>query len=150
MKGILKKSLSFVAKKVGLGSAADAVRSAIDIVSNAIGNDPELQKELREFELAELKTLAEESDGIRGLWKEEIKSGSAFVRNARPWGLYMGYTLIFIDLGILSIANAISAAFGGLDIPFNILPREFYALFGTMFTGSLIYRGVDKRRITNG
>lgn len=149
MKGILEKALNFVANKVGLGDAANAVKSAIEIVFNAINDNPQLQKELREFEMKELKALMEEGEGIRDLWKEEIKSGSAFVRNARPWGLYMGYTLIFIDLGILSIANALSTAFGGPIIPCNVLPREFYALFGTMFTGSLVYRAVDKRRNTN-
>lgn len=139
---IFKDILGAIGEVTGISSVGDAAKSILDAVS---GN-PDAEKKLQELELEKIKLQIQESEGIRNLWKEEIKSGDAFVRRARPWGLYVGYSLMMIDMGLIPLFNTISAAFGGPIAPSDNLSTQFYALFGTMFTGSLIYRAVDKRR----
>jgi hypothetical protein len=134
--------LKVVGKVTGVSSVAEAAQTVWD----AVTGDPEAEKAMQQFELEKMKELMKESESIRALWAEEIKSGDAFVRRARPWGLYLGYTLLFIDLGLLSIINAVSQAFSGPPVPCCVLPTMFYGLFTTMFTGSLVYRAYDKRR----
>lgn len=143
---IFKKILGAVGDVTGIGSVGEAAKTIL----GAITGNSDAEAKIKELELKEMKLQIEEGEGIRALWKEEIKSGDAFVRRARPWGLYVGYSLMLIDLGLLSLANAMSTVFGGPVIPTNILPTQFYALFGTMFTGSLVYRAVDKRRNIEG
>ena len=143
---IFKSILSAVGDVTGISSVGDAAKTVL----NAITGNPEIEAKVKELELEEIKLQIQEGEGIRSLWKEEIKSGDAFVRRARPWGLYVGYSLMLIDLGLLPMINAISTAFGGPPIPCNNLPMQFYGLFGTMFTGSLVYRAVDKRRSLEG
>lgn len=139
---IFKDILGAIGEVTGISSVGDAAKSILD----AVTGNPEAEKKLREYELEKIKLQLEEGEGIRTLWKEEIKSGDAFVRRARPWGLYVGYSLLMIDLGLIPLFNAISTMSGGPTAPSNNLPTQFYGLFGTMFTGSLIYRAYDKRR----
>lgn len=139
---LVSSVLGFVGDVTGIKSVKDAVGTIL----GTIDGDRDLQEKLREYELAKMKELTKESEGIRALWMEEIKSGDKFVRRARPWGLYLGYTLLLIDLGLLPLANAVLVACGIEEIPYGVLPREFYGLFGMMFTGSLVYRAVEKKR----
>ena len=132
-------------KVVGNFTGISTVKDAAEIVIDAIRKDPDLEKELAKIELEHRKLAIKEAEGVRSLFKAEIKSEDSYIRRARPTFLYMGYILIAIDLGILSLANAISAGFGGPAIPFAVLPREFYALFGTAFTGYSIVRTIDKK-----
>ena len=132
-------------KVVGDFTGISTVKDAAEIVIDAIRKDPDLEKELGRIELEHRKLAIKEADGVRSLFKTEIKSEDSYVRRARPTFLYMGYILIAIDLGVLSLANAISAGFGGPAIPFAVLPREFYALFTIAFTGYTAARSVDKR-----
>ena len=134
-------ALSAVGKFTGISTVKDAA----EIVINAIKKDPDLEKELGRIELEYRKLAIKEAEGVRSLFKAEIKSEDSYIRRARPTFLYMGYILIALDLGILSIANAISAGFGGPAIPFAVLPREFYALFTIAFTGYTVARSTDKR-----
>lgn len=139
---IFKDILGAIGDVTGISSIGDAAKT---ILKGITGN-PEAEKKLKQLELQKLKLHIEESEGIRSLWKEEIKSGDSFVRRARPWGLYLGYALMFIDLGVIPLFNTISTMAGGPIAPTNNLTAQFYALFGTMFTGSLVYRAFDKRR----
>lgn len=137
----IKDALSAVGKLTGVASVKDAA----NIIIGAIKKDPTLEKELARIELEHKKLAIKEAEGVRDLFKAEIKSEDSYIRRARPTFLYMGYILIALDLGILSLANAISAGFGGPAIPFAVLPREFYALFTIAFTGYTAARSVDKR-----
>jgi len=139
---LIQSILRFVSDTTGITSVKDAVGTILGMVDK----DPELQEKLRRFEIEKMRELAKEGEGIRALWTEEIKSGDKFVRRARPWGLYLGYTLLLVDLGLLPLINAIVIMAGGEPIPYAILPGAFYQLFGMMFTGSLVYRAVEKRR----
>lgn len=139
---IFKDILGAIGDVTGIGSVGDAAKT---ILKGITGN-PEAEEKLKQLELQKLKLHIEESEGIRSLWKEEIKSGDSFVRRARPWGLYLGYALMFIDLGIIPLFNTISTMAGGPIAPSDNLSVQFYTLFGTMFTGSLVYRAFDKRR----
>lgn len=143
---IFSKVLNVIGDITGIDSVGEAAKS----IAKAIAGNPEVEAKLKEAELEEVKLMIKEGEGIRNLWIEEIKSGDAFVRRARPWGLYMGYTLILIDLGLIPLFNTLSTLFNGPVMSMNNLPTQFYALFGTMFTGSLVYRAVDKRRTING
>lgn len=143
---LFKNILKTVGSVVGIDSVSDAAKTIL----GAITGNPEAEAKLREFELKQTKLHIQESEGIRALWKEEIKSGDAFVRRARPWGLYVGYTLMLIDMGVIPLFNAISTILGGPVVPGDNLSTQFYALFGTMFTGSLVYRAIDKRRPEGG
>lgn len=141
---LVSDTLKFIGNVTGVKTVKDAVGTILGMVDK----DPELQKKLRQFELEKLRELAKEGEGIRDLWREEIKSGDKFVRRARPWGLYLGYTLLLVDLGLLPMAAAVSVMLGGPTVSYAVLPGAFYQLFGMMFTGSLVYRAVEKRRKT--
>lgn len=142
----IKDVLGAIGDITGISSVGDAAKKILKTIS---GN-PEAEKALRDYEIEKMKLYMQEGEGVRELWMEEIKSGDAFVRRARPWGLYLGYTLMLIDLGVIPLFNTISTIVGGPIVPVGNLPMEFYGLFGTMFTGSLIYRAVDKRREMGG
>jgi hypothetical protein len=142
----LKDALNAIGDITGISSVGDAAKTIV----NAISGNPEAEKKLQEYELEKMRLYIQEGGGIRDLWKEEIKSGDSFVRRARPWGLYVGYSLMMIDMGVIPLFNTISTAFGGPTAPADNLSTQFYALFGTMFTGSLVYRAVDKRRDLGG
>jgi hypothetical protein len=143
---VFKDILNAIGDVTGIGSVGEAAKSIL----TAITGNPEVEAKVKELELETLKLNIAESEGIRSLWKEEIKSGDAFVRRARPWGLYLGYSLMFIDMGLIPMFNLVSAMFGGPIVPSDNLSTQFYALFGTMFTGSLVYRAFDKRRNVGG
>jgi hypothetical protein len=143
---IFKDILGAIGEVTGISSVGDAAKSILA----AVTGNPEAEKKLQELEIEKIKLEIQESESIRNLWKEEIKSGDAFVRRARPWGLYVGYSLMMIDMGLIPLFNTISAAFGGPIAPSDNLSTQFYALFGTMFTGSLVYRAFDKRRNIGG
>ena len=79
--------------------------------------------QMREFALEELKT---EIDAKVDLMKTEIKSEDAYVRRARPTGLYMFYVVTGIQVLVVSIVVlfevqvnylALSAAFGSITGP---------------------------------
>ena len=143
---IFKDILGAIGDVTGISSVGDAAKTIV----KAITGNPEAEKALQELELQQTKLHIEESEGIRNLWKEEIRSGDSFVRRARPWGLYIGYSLMLIDLGVIPLFNTVSTLFGGPIAPTGNLDGQFYALFGTMFTGSLVYRAIDKRREVGG
>ena len=144
---IFKDILGAIGDVTGIGSVGDAAKS----IMKAITGNPEIEKKLQELELEKIRLQIQEGEGIRDLWKEEIKSGDSFVRRARPWGLYVGYSLMLVDMGVIPLFNTVSTMFGGPVAPADNLSTQFYALFGTMFTGSLVYRAFDKRRpLENG
>ena len=90
-------ALKAVGKFTGIGTVKDAA----EIIINAIKKDPDLEKKLAEIELEHKRLNIKEAEGVRDLFKAEIKSEDSYVRRARPTFLYMGYILIALDLGII-------------------------------------------------
>jgi hypothetical protein len=102
------KLLKGAAKVIG-GAIGIDVEGALEALSD--NPDPEVQAALQQYEVQmrelSLKELQTEIDAKVGLMTAEIKSEDAFVRRARPTGLYMSY---------LVIAGLVAATIAGVTI----------------------------------
>jgi hypothetical protein len=100
------KLLKAAAKVVG-GAVGIDVEGALDAISN--DPSPEQQAALQAFEVQmrelALRELETEIDAKVALMTAEIVSEDAFVRRARPTGLYASY-LVILGLVVATIAGA--------------------------------------------
>lgn len=140
---IFTKALNFIGEVTGVGT----VKQAVGAIVTAIKGDPELEKQLQEFELEQLRLEMAENASVRELLKAEVASEDKFVRRVRPAVIWCVVIIIATNFVVLPVLNAILSACGvttvALDYP--DLPENVYWLFGSLFGLYTGARSWDKR-----
>jgi hypothetical protein len=120
---LLKTAASVVGSAVGLDieAAIDTLQAENDPATQAMLAD--LDVRLRELSVEELKT---EINAKVDLMKTEIQSEDAYVRRARPTGLYIFYGVTLVQIVVVSLVIllekqidylGLTAAFGSITGP---------------------------------
>ena len=142
--GFLKNALGLVAKLTGIDEVG---KKALATVQSLIGNDPKVQEALIAQEL-EFKRLAiQEGESVRKLFGLEVQSEDPFVPRARPAMLWLVFSILSMNYGVIPFISAVTIAFGGtvVEITYPEIPESVLALFGTIFAVYTGARSWDKR-----
>jgi hypothetical protein len=120
---LLQKAAEILGSAVGIDVGA-ALKKIID------NPTPEQEAALQQYDLQmrelALKELETEVDAKVGLMVAEIKSEDAFVRRARPFGLYIFYAVTLVQVLVVSLVIlmemeidylGLTAAFGSIVGP---------------------------------
>lgn len=128
---IIKEGLKVLGNLTGIGSVKDAIETVI----GAITKNPELEKELRNFELEKMKLELAENASVRDLLKAEVASEDKFVRRVRPATIWCVVIVIATNFVVLPALNAILSACGAdvVALAYPDLPENVYWLFGSLF-----------------
>lgn len=144
---IIKEGLKVLGNLTGIGSVKDAIETVI----GAISKNPELEKELRNFELEKMKLELAENASVRQLLMAEVASEDKFVRRVRPAVIWCVVAVIAANFIVLPILNAIFTAVGlnAIALQYPDLPENVYWLFGSLFglyTGARSWDKMNKTK----
>lgn len=140
---IFSKLLNAVGDVTGISSVGEAAKSILGIIKS----NPELELKMKEYEHQALKMEMQENASVRELFQVEVKSEDKFVRRARPAMLWLVFSILSLNFGVIPVLNALTVAFGGeqIVIVYPNLPEEVYWLIGSIFGLYTGARSWDKR-----
>ena len=136
--------MSVGAKVVGIDVVG---KSAIETIKSIIGKDPKVQEALMAQELEFKRIAMQECESIRKMYGLEVQSEDKFVRRARPAMLWLVFSILSMNYGVIPFISALSLAAGGeaIEMAYPEIPESVLALFGTIFAVYSGARSWDKR-----